>query len=376
MPARPNCACNTDYSGMPDNDRIGRVIKPAILAAAAYKVADAAGFVKLDAMENPYPWPAPLKAKWTDCLLKAELNRYPDANAEALSRGVRALLKLPDNIDLLFGNGSDELIQLILLALSRENNVVMAPEPTFVMYRHTSALLEQEFVGIPLNPDFSLNLAAMLDAISARQPAVIFIARPNNPSGNAFAEPAIRAIIEVAPGLVVIDEAYHIFAGETLLPLLQQHRHVLLMRTLSKLGLAGLRLGLLLGRREWLSELNKLRLPYNIGTLNQLSAGFMLDNNSLLEQQAETICKDRAALYAALGELEGIEVWPSQANFILFRAHTRPATEVHRALLDRRILIKKLHGAHPLLQNCLRVTVGTKQENRRFLTALKAIMTA
>lgn len=361
---------------MPERDRVRRVIRPGILAAEPYKVAAARGLVKLDAMENPYSWPAPLRAKWSDCLLKAELNRYPDAGAKALSGKTRALLKLPDNIDILFGNGSDELIQLILLALGTDNGLVMAPEPAFVMYRHSSALLQRQFVGVPLNPDFSLNLAAMLEAIGVRQPAVIFIARPNNPTGNAFAEPAVRAIIEAAPGLVVIDEAYQIFAGQTLLPLLQEYRHVLLMRTLSKLGLAGLRLGLLFGHGEWLGEFNKLRLPYNIGTLNQLSAGFMLDNMTLLEQQARTIREDRAALFAALSELEGIEAWPSAANFILFRAHTRPAGEVHRALLERRILIKNLHGAHALLQNCLRVTVGAQQENRLFLSALKAIMAA
>lgn len=361
---------------MPACDRIRRLIRPGILAAKPYQVAQAAGLVKLDAMENPYPWPAPLKAKWLDCLQQAELNRYPDAHAQALRGKARALLGLPDNIDILFGNGSDELIQLVLLALGEDNAGVMAPEPAFVMYRHTSALLQRQFVGVPLKPDFSLNLPAMLDAIRARQPAVIFIARPNNPSGNIFAEADVRAIIEAAPGLVVLDEAYQIFAQETLLPLLQEYRHVLLMRTLSKLGLAGLRLGLLCGHGEWLSELNKLRLPYNIGTLNQLSAGFMLDNMGLLEQQAGAIRKDRAALFAALTELAGIEAWPSAANFILFRAHARPAGEVHRALLERRILIKNLHGAHALLQNCLRVTVGAPRENRLFLSALKAIMAA
>ena len=361
---------------MPACDRIRRIIRPGILAAKPYKVALAAGLVKLDAMENPYPWPAPLKAKWVNCLQQAELNRYPDAHAEALRGKVRARLKLPANIDILFGNGSDELIQLVLLALSEENAGVMAPEPAFVMYRHTSALLQRQFIGVPLKPDFSLDLPAMLDAIRARQPAVIFIARPNNPSGNIFAEADVRAIIEAAPGLVVLDEAYQIFAQDTLLPLLQEYRHVLLMRTLSKLGLAGLRLGLLCGHGEWLSELNKLRLPYNIGTLNQLSAGFMLDNIGLLEQQAEAIRKDRAALFAALSELAGIEAWPSAANFILFRADARPAGEVHGALLERRILIKNLHGAHALLQNCLRVTVGAPRENRLFLNALKAIMAA
>ena len=250
----------------------------------------------------------------------------------------------------------------------------MALEPGFVMYRLLSSMLELNFVGVPLNNDFSLNLPVMLEAIENKQPAVIFIAWPNNPTGNTFEQESLEAIINAAPGLVVIDEAYHVFAQKTMMSSLQTYPNVLLMRTLSKLGLAGLRLGTLCGAIEWISEFEKLRLPYNIGTLNQLSANFIIQNISLFEQQAEQIRNDREVLFNALSNINDIEVWKSEANFILFRVSKSGADNVHKELLNQKILIKNLHGTHPLLENCLRVTVGTDEENQSFLSALKSIL--
>jgi len=351
-----------------------KIIKPAILAAKAYHVPDSNGLIKLDAMENPYVWPEEIQKAWSEHLQQAELNRYPDAGVGELRSRLRETLTLPDNIAMMFGNGSDELIQIILLALNKSSNVVMAPEPTFVMYRLLSSMMELDFVGVPLNNDFSLNLAAMFEAIEKKQPAVIFIAWPNNPTGNAFEQDSLEEIIKFAPGLVVIDEAYHAFAQQSMLPVLQKYPNVLLMRTLSKLGLAGLRLGLLFGAAKWISELDKLRLPYNIGTLNQLSANFIIQNISLLEQQAEQIRNDREVMLQALTEMSGIEAWKSEANFILFRVSVPGAEKVHKELLSQKILIKNLHGVHSLLENCLRVTVGSKRENDAFISALKSIL--
>lgn len=354
--------------------KLKQIIKPAVLKANAYHVPDAQGLIKLDAMENPYVWPEELKSKWTGYLQQAELNRYPDAGVNVLRPKLRKLFSLSDNIDMMFGNGSDELIQIILLALNKSSNVVMAPEPTFVMYRLLSSMLELDFVGVPLNKDFSINLPAMLKSIEENQPAVIFIAWPNNPTGNAFEQKSLEAIIEHAPGLVVIDEAYHVFAQKTMLPSLQKCTNVLLMRTFSKLGLAGLRLGMLFGASEWINEFDKLRLPYNIGTLNQLSANFIIDNIEILEQQAEKIRIDREVLFKQLNSINVIEAWASDANFILFRVLGQSADDVHKKLKDNKILIKNLHGSHPFLDNCLRVTVGNPEENDAFLIALKNIM--
>jgi len=355
-------------------DRVSKIIKPAILAAKAYHVPDSRGLIKLDAMENPYSWPEEIKVEWSRHLQQAELNRYPDASLSELRSRLTDALNLPDNTAMMFGNGSDELIQIILMALNKTSNVVMAPEPSFVMYRLLSSMMELDFVGVPLNKDFSLDLPAMLESIVKTQPAVIFIAWPNNPTGNAFEQEALEEIIKVAPGLVVIDEAYHAFARNSMMSCLHKYPNVLLMRTLSKLGLAGLRLGMLFGASEWISELDKLRLPYNIGTLNQLSANFIIQNIDLLEQQAQRIRDDREGFFNSLSEITGVEAWESEANFILFRVSEPGANRVHQELIKQNILIKNLQGAHPLLENCLRVTVGTEEENKAFLSTLKSIL--
>jgi len=355
-------------------DQIKKIIKPAILNAKAYHVPDSGNFIKLDAMENPYVWPDEIKMAWSAYMAQVQLNRYPDASARELRKKLGTTLNLPDDTAMMFGNGSDELIQIIMLALNKTSNVVMAPEPGFVMYRLLSSLLELDYVGVPLNNDFSLDLPAMLKLIEEKQPAVIFIAWPNNPTGNMFEQESIETIIKATAGLVVIDEAYHVFAQKSMMSCLQKYPNVLLMRTLSKLGLAGLRLGILFGANEWISEFEKLRLPYNIGTLNQLSANFILQNIGLLEEQAEQIRNDRSFVFDALINIDGVEAWPSEANFILFRVARKGAEYVHAELLKHKILIKNLHGAHPLLENCLRVTIGTAEENDAFLSKLKEIM--
>ena len=353
-------------------DRVRQIIKPAILAARAYHVPDAQGFIKLDAMENPYVWSEDLKDEWLSCLKQAELNRYPDAGTKELRKSLSDLFSVPESLAIMFGNGSDELIQIILMALNKTSNVVMAPEPTFVMYRFLSTILDLEFAGVPLNRDFSLDLPAMLDAIKQKQPAVIFIAWPNNPTGNAFDRGALEEIITTTSGLVVIDEAYHVFAGNSMLDAIEKYPNVLLMRTLSKLGLAGLRLGTLIGAPVWINEFEKIRLPYNIGTLNQLTVNFICQHIDVLYQQAEQIKTDRQAVYNELSNSQGVNVWPSDANFILFRVND--ADHVHAALKNKKILIKNLNGAHPLLENCLRVTIGTEEENNSFISSLKSIL--
>ncbi len=355
-------------------NQIKKIIKSSVLDAKAYHVPKTSDVIKLDAMENPYVWPDEIKTTWSTYLEQAELNRYPDASTSELRERLSAVLGLPDNTAMMFGNGSDELIQIIMLALNKTSNVIMAPEPGFVMYRLLSSLLELDYVGVPLNDDFSLNLPLMLKTIKEKQPAVIFIAWPNNPTGNMFDQESIEKIIQAAPGLVVIDEAYHVFAQKSMMSCLQRYPNVLLMRTLSKLGLAGLRLGILIGAPEWISEFEKLRLPYNIGTLNQLSANFIIQNISLLEEQAGQIRDDRSFVFNSLLNIEGVEAWQSEANFILIRITEKGGEFVHAELLKNKILIKNLHGTHPLLENCLRVTIGTKEENDTFLSTLKMIM--
>lgn len=351
-------------------DKVAALIRPEIGRLKAYHVPPSAGLIKLDAMENPYGWPEELKSAWLDVLRAVAVNRYPDPDASDLKQRLRAGLRVPGAADLLLGNGSDELIQMILLALARPGAVVVAPLPTFVMYELIAAAVGMRFVGIPLKHDFSLDLAALQAALNRHRPAVVFLAYPNNPTGNLFSAGAIESIIEAAPGLVVLDEAYHAFAQASFMDRLERYDNLLVMRTLSKQGLAGLRLGILAGAAAWLTEFNKVRLPYNINSLTQASAEFALRHWAPFDEQARRIRADRDTLYRELASLAEVEAWPSSANFILFRPHARPASEVFAALQAAGILIKNLDGAGGRLAGCLRVTVGTPAENRAFLDAL------
>ncbi|MFV8835901.1 histidinol-phosphate transaminase [Aquisalimonas sp.] len=357
------------------NARITRLVRPAVQAVQAYHVPPAQGMVKLDAMENPYPWPGELRDDWLAVLADVTANRYPDPTAAALKAQLRRDGGVPDAAGLLLGNGSDELIQLLALALGGEGRVVMAPGPGFAMYRLIAAFTGLEYQEVPLSgDDFALDQGAMLAAIARHQPAVIYLAYPNNPTGNAFDAAAMEAVIEAAPGVVVIDEAYEPFCGRTWMSALERYDHLLVMRTVSKMGLAGLRLGYLAGHPDWLVQLEKCRLPYNINVLTQASAAFALEHGDRLRAQTEALRVERERLFEALCTRPGLRVWPSEANFITFRAQPGQAGGIHASLRESGVLIKNLDGSHPLLSDCLRVTVGRAEENARFLTALDAVI--
>jgi histidinol-phosphate aminotransferase len=358
----------------PPPDRLARLIAPAIRALAPYTVPAHAGLIKLDAMENPYALPAELRRRWLERLDQALLNRYPDAAAARMIEEFRRAYRVDARFSVLPGNGSDELIQLLILALGGAGSVVLAPEPTFVMYRHLAVAAGRRFVDVPLGRDFALDTAAMLQALRAHDPALVFLARPNNPTGNLFDPDAVEAVCREARGLVVLDEAYHAFSGADGLEFAARHRHVVVLRTLSKMGLAGLRLGFLIGAPEWLAEFEKLRLPYNVNCLSQLSAEFLLEHRDVFDRQARLIIGERERLAQALAGLPGVTVWPSAANFLLFRAAPLDAARVFMELLRRGVLIKNLHRPGTLLENCLRVTVGAEDENDAFLRALREIL--
>ena len=356
------------------NDKIKQLIRPEVQALKAYHVPEARGLIKLDAMENPYAWPESLKSAWLDTLGKVDVNRYPDPAGSALKQRLREALAVPARAELMLGNGSDELIQILLMALARPGALALAPTPTFVMYELIARAAGMGFVGVPLKADFALDRSAMLTTIAQHRPAAVFLAYPNNPTGNLFDAADVEAIVAAAPGVVVLDEAYHAFAQSSFMDRLGRHDNLLVMRTLSKQGLAGLRLGILAGDAAWLHELDKVRLPYNINSLTQASAEFALVHHAAFDAQCAAIRTERAALYQALAHLPGVELWPSHANFILFRTRTRPATEVHVALRHAGVLIKNLDAAGGRLAGCLRVTVGTPHENQAFLAALKDIL--
>jgi histidinol-phosphate aminotransferase len=348
------------------------IVREDVQALAAYHVPDSAGLIKLDAMENPYALPADMQAEVGRLAARAALNRYPDPGARALRQRLKEAMQVPAGMEVLLGNGSDELIQVLALATNRPGSVLMSVEPSFVMYRMVATFAGMRYVGVPLDERFGLDAQALDAAIDAQRPALVFLAYPNNPTGNLFDAQIIRRVVERTPGLVVVDEAYHAFAGRSFLPDLARYPNLLVMRTLSKLGLAGLRLGMLIGTPDWLAELDKLRLPYNVNVLTQQVAHYALGRSDILTAQAAAIRSERERLAARLSACAGVVVYPSDANFILFRV--RQAASVFAGLKARGVLIKKLHGSHPRLVDCLRVTVGTPEENEQFLAALQEVL--
>ena len=354
------------------------LLRREILDLHAYHVPDSSGYIKLDAMENPYLVPAELRSEIAELVAGAALNRYPDPAAASLKARILEVAGLPEGVNVLLGNGSDELIQLLAMAVNKPGAVMLSVEPSFVMYRMIATFVGMRYVGVPLTDpgvansgaeDFSLDMVATLAAIRRERPALIFLSYPNNPTGNLFSSDDLEQIIEASPGLVVVDEAYHAFASGSFAARLLQYPNLLVMRTFSKLGMAGLRLGFLAGSAAWLEQLEKLRLPYNVGVLPQLVAEKLLEHHGMLSQQAEQIKLDRAKLYQQLSLIPAVQVYTSEANFLLFRVAN--ATAIFSGLKQRGVLIKNLNGAHPMLKDCLRVTVGTPEENGRFMAALQ-----
>lgn len=352
-------------------DRVKHWIRSDIRAMHAYHVPDPSGYIKLDAMENPYRWPEEMVEEWTALLRDVSLNRYPDPHASQLKSRLREAMQIPEGQDLILGNGSDEIIQMIAFAMRSPGRAIMAPAPSFVMYEMIATFAGMDYEAVPLNEDFTLDMPAMLDRIKEYQPAVIFLAYPNNPTGNLFKESEVIEILNAAEGLVVVDEAYHAFAGSSFMHKLGEYENLLVMRTVSKMGLAGLRLGLLAGPHPWLAEFDKVRLPYNINVLTQASADFALKHRAVLDKQTDELVENRGQLIQALKNLDGVVPYPSDANFILFKTHPGKADLIFEGLKERKVLIKNLNKAGGALKDCLRVTVSSKDENEAFLTALR-----
>ena len=343
-----------------------QLVRPEILALKAYHVAEAEGMVKLDAMENPYPLPGPLREELARVLALAELNRYPEPSGRRLRELIARKMQVPAGMELLLGNGSDDLIQIASLALARPGAVMMYPVPTFVMYSMNATLTGMKGVGVPLREDFSFDAGRFIERMQAEKPSLVFIAYPNNPTGVLYPEEDIVDVIKACPGLVVVDEAYHAFARKTIMPRLAEFPNLVVVRTVSKLGLAGIRLGYMAGRPEWIREFNKVRQAYNVNALTQAAALFVLERLEVLEAQAARICADRSTLGESMKALPGVTVFASEANFFLVRV--TDADRVYQALKRQGVLVRNLH---PALAQCLRINVGTPDENRILLTALR-----
>ncbi len=352
-----------------------RRIRDDVQGMHAYAIQDATGLIKLDAMENPYPLPEALQRALGERLGRVAIHRYPGPRIDELKRALAQHVALPEGAALMLGNGSDELIALLALACDRPGAAIVAPVPGFVMYAMSAQLQGLAFHGVPLTADFALDEAALLDAIARVRPAITYLAYPNNPTANLWDEGVMRRLIAAVGavgGLAVIDEAYQPFASRTWLDVWRRerasHPHVLIMRTLSKFGLAGVRLGYLIGEQALIAELDKVRPPYNVSVLNAECALFALEHAEVYAQQAAAIRAERERLLVALAALPGVQPYPSEANMILVRVPD--ATRAFTGLRQRGVLVKNVSTMHPLLANCLRLTVGTPAENDALLAAL------
>ncbi len=343
------------------------MIRKDIRALSSYHVPDSRGMIKLDAMENPFTLPPALREEWAEIIAQVDINRYPDSEM----RGLREQIATRDGVipeQVLLGNGSDEIIQMLLLATG--GSTVMTPAPSFVMYGLVCKWLQRDFFTTPLSEDFELDAKQFLRACAREKVGMVFLACPNNPTGNLWDLETLQTICSQFSGLVIIDEAYVPFASRDHLALLAPN--VMILRTFSKFGWAGLRLGYLLGSVSFVHELNKVRMPYNINALTQASASFLLRHDDVFQRQAARIRALREEMANKLADFPGLRVFPSEANFLLIRVPDADA--VFHGLKSQRILVKNLHGSDPLLQDCLRITIGTEDENAQLLSALRTIL--
>ncbi len=370
----------TDTLSDTTRDLIARCIRPDVRAMQAYAVQNATGMVKLDAMENPHRLSAELQFALGQRLGALALNRYPNGRSNDLRHALANYAAMPAGCDLILGNGSDELISLLTLACAvppiaasgLKPASVLAPVPGFVMYAMSAQMQGLAFHGVPLTADFELDELAMLAAIAEYRPTITYLAYPNNPTANLWDDVVIDKIVQaigVQGGLVVIDEAYQPFSSKSYIDRLARYPHVLLMRTLSKFGLAGVRLGYMMGAKALIAEIDKVRPPYNISTLNCECALFALEHQAVFAAQAADLRAQRATLLEALKALPGVRPYPSDANMVLVRVPD--AQKTFDGMKARQVLVKNVSKMHPLLANCLRLTVGTADENQRMLTALR-----
>lgn len=324
--------------------------------------------IKMDANENPHSFPADVITNIFSGLNGEDFIRYPDPLGLELKGKISQFTgEPPENIVL--GNGSDELIQLILQTFGGPGRRVVIPVPTFSMYRIHGEITGTIPLEVPRDDSFGLVTGELLAEMRHPDTRVTFIASPNNPTGNCIPIDEISSLVKGVESLVVVDEAYIDFGGETSLPLLRTYPNLVILRTFSKIGLAGLRVGYLLANRDVTHELSKVKQPYNVNTVSQKAAGAVLDHWPVFREQIAEIAAERDRLAEGMKKMPGVRVYPSQANFILFSTPI-PAGEVHRQLLEDRILTRYGLGRTHGLENCLRVTIGTKQENTLFLEKL------
>lgn len=342
----------------------------------AYQTVPFMGPVKLDAMESPYGIPAALRSELLAVLGGVDVNRYPDPNAAELKSRLRKVFDLPSEYTVTLGNGSDELLQMIQLAVGGVGRTIMAPQPSFSMYEIIARYTRGNYRGVDLDERFQIPAQQWLDTVQEHDPACIFFAYPNNPTGIFFDSQLIEQTARESAALIVVDEAYFAYSGRSMLSAMARHDNIVVVRTLSKSGLAGLRLGYLISHADWGSQFEKLRMPYNVGVLNQACAIFALDHWQAVCRGIERVMNERQRLDKALKSINGLDVYDTDTNFIMVRVTTKGANAVFEDLKTQGVLVRNLAGMHPMLADHLRISVGSPQENDILLAALTQILSS
>ena len=337
----------------------------------AYQVETVEEGIKLHANENPYPPSPELKSLILAHLENLDLNRYPDPDCKNLKEAISNRLGVSTD-QLVIGNGSDELIQHLMQVFCDDGDTVAFPEPTFAMYSILAKGMGLNAQTFELDNKWDFEAKSIMEKLTSSHARIVFISYPNNPTGNCFSRTEIQKLIENFEGVVVLDEAYYDFSGHTFINQMNDHNNLVILRSLSKIGLAGLRVGYGIFPRVLVDAINKIRLPYNSNSVTQLAATELLNNFSLVQKQIDSIKKERIRLLKELAKIKSINTYPSDSNFILFQA-TEHGEKVFRNLMENHILVRNL-GSHPMLKNCLRVTIGTKAENDQFLDKLKKVI--
>ncbi len=356
---------------MPNQMDLRTLIRKEVREQQGYRADIIPHRTRMDANESPFSLTPLLKRKLFEEMNNVALNRYPEPGAPLIRKRFAEHYCVSDDM-IMIGNGSDELIQILCTAVENSPSVVMVPAPTFVMYRIIASNTGHAVAEVPLNTSFDLDLDAMLTRVATDSPVLTFLSYPNSPTANCFSEKSVTAIVEASTGIVVVDEAYGSFSGKTFLPLLKKYDNLVILKTLSKVGLAAVRMGFLIGAPHLVYELDKVRLPYNINALSQVAAEFYLNHIDTFLGQTREIITGREELLNALRKIEGINPHPSDANFIFFSCDF-DADTVYSNLAREGILVKNLNS-EGVLKNCMRVTVGTREENDEFLKLLKKIL--
>jgi histidinol-phosphate aminotransferase len=328
--------------------------------------------VRLNTNESPYPPPP----EWLEALL-AQLrdiafNRYPDRSARVLREALGQLHGVPPE-QVFAANGSNEVLQSVCLAYGGPGRKAAMFEPTYALHAHIAHLTGTGLVQGRRRPDFTLDVSAALELVEKQGPSIVFLCSPNNPTGLAEDASTVSSVVAATDGLVVVDEAYGQFASWSALGLVAEDVPLVVVRTYSKTwSMAGLRLGYLIGPTEVVRALERVALPYHLDAIKQAAGRLALQFSAQMEHRVASVVAERERLVAALGAM-AVQVWPSQANFVLWRPQDRPGQEVWQGLVARSVLVRDT-STWPGLEGCLRTTVGTRDENDRFLSALAEVL--